>query len=212
MNIWVVIPAYNEENTILEIVNKIRLYLQNIIVVDDFSTDNTLEILKKLRVSTLNNSENIGYVRSLERGLNYAFCKGADFCITFDADGQHDPADLKEFKNIIEKKKPDFVVGRRKYKNRIMEEVIGFYTKLRYGISDPLCGLKAFKKNYFENYGCLEKTYTIGTEIIFKGLKQGAKYAEIEIKSNKRRGSARFGNTIKGNVLEVVTLLNILRV
>jgi hypothetical protein len=161
-------------------------------------------------VTTINNQKNLGYAKTLEKGIRAAFKKKTDYVITFDADGQHRASDLRKFISLIENKKPDLIVGRRSFKNRFMEEVFGLYARLRYGFSDPLCGMKAYKKTLFERYDYLEKKYSIATELTFQAVKDGAKFIEISIESKKRQSQSRFASNLKGNFLELKAFLNIL--
>lgn len=209
MEIALVIPIYNEETTIEKAVQEAFFYVKNILVVNDCSSDKTEKILNKLPVTLINNQKNLGYAKTLEKGIKVAFEKKADYVITFDADGQHRAFDLKKFIFVIEKKKPDLVIGKRSFKNRFMEEIFSIYSKLRFGFSDPLCGMKAYKKTLFERYGYLEKKYTIATELTFKAIKDGASFVEVPIKSEKRHTQSRFAYSLKGNLLELLALFNI---
>lgn len=210
MEIALVIPAYNEEATIKKVIKEAFLYIKKIIVINDSSTDETERILEKLPVTIIRNQKNLGYAKTLEKGIRRAFSSGSDYVITFDADGQHKVSDLKKFISIIEKGKPDLVLGKRSFKNRFMEEVFGFYSKLRFGFYDPLCGMKAYKKSLFEQYDYLEKKYTIATELVFKAIKNEASFVEVPIKSEKRQTQSRFASSLKGNLLEFKALINIL--
>lgn len=210
MNLWVVITAYNEEDTIEGVVDDVYRYIKNIIVVNDFSTDNTPNILKNLPVLVINNKQNLGYARSLEKGLKRAFKEGADYAVSFDADGQHRGESLPRIIACLEKYRPDFVLGKRSSKNRFMEIFFELYSQIKFGFSDPLCGIKAFKREIFQKYNYLEKRYTIGTELIFRALKEGASFKEVNIKTEKRLDDSRFGGKLKGNWLELKALINIL--
>jgi len=210
MLIYIVIPTYNEEKTIFKIITQVLKYSKNIIIVDDCSTDKTKDIIKKFPVNIIDNDNNIGYTKTIEKGIIASFNMGADYVITFDADGQHRASDLKKFISVIKKKKPDLVIGNRSFKNRFMEEIFGIYAKLRYSFSDPLCGMKAYKKSLFKKYGCLERRYSIATELTFRAIKDGVSFVEILIKSEKRQAQSRFANNLKGNLLELQALLNIL--
>lgn len=210
MQIYIVIPVYNEEETVEKVIGDVLVYSKNIIAVNDCSTDNTENILKTLPVAIVNNQEKHGYAKTLERGIREAFFSGADYVITIDADGQHRADDLKKFISVIEKEKPDLAIGKRSFKNRFMEEIIGFYSKLRYGFSDPLCGMKAYKKVLFNKYGYLERRYSIATELTFRAIKDKASFIEIPIETEKRQNQSRFANNLKGNLLELKTLINIL--
>lgn len=211
MEIYLVIPAFNEEKTIEKVIKDASRYVSKITVVDDCSADNTEKILNKLPIIiSFKNTVNLGYTKTLEKGIKEAFRLGADYVITFDADGQHKVSDLKKFISVIEKSKPDLVLGKRSFKNRFMEEIFGIYSKLRFGFSDPLCGMKAYKKALFERYGYLEKKYTIATELVFKAIKDKVSFVEVPIKSEKRQTQSRFANNLKGNLLEFKALINII--
>ena len=212
LSIWVVIPAYNEAQTIHKVVHDVYRYVQNIIVVDDASTDKTSTILKTLLIHTIENKQKSGYSKSLETGIKKAFENGADHAVSFDADGQHRGSDLPKIIEAINKYNPDFVLGKRTHKNRLMEFFLGLYAKARFGFSDPLCGLKAYKRTMFQKYNYLERKFTIGTEIVFRALKEGAQFIEVEIRSQKRSDTSRFAGRIKGNLLELRALYNILSI
>ncbi len=208
----VVIPAYNEELTIAEVVKNIYPIIKDIIVINDCSTDGTIKILEKLPVKIITNKTNIGYTKSLEKGFQFAFNIGFEYSISFDADGQHDPKDIYQVIKIIKDKNPDFVVGKRNHKNRLMEIFIGMYTKKKFKISDPFCGLKALKRDLYFKYGCLENRYTIATEIYLTSARNGFFFEEIKISSIKRDGKSRFGSSLKGEFLELKAFINILSI
>ncbi len=210
MKIFVVIPAFNEKKTIKQVVEDVMKYVRHIIVVDDCSTDNTFKITKKLGIEVVRNAKNLGYIRSIEKGIHHALNKGADYIITFDADGQHSIEDLAKFILAIEKYKPDLVLGVRSEYNRFMEYIWSYYTRIKYGFTDPLCGLKAYKKEIFLKYHTLENHYSIGTEILFKALKEGASFREVPVKIKKRTTVSRFGNQLVGNWLELKGLVNVI--
>jgi len=210
MEIALVIPVFNEETTIKKVIKEASSFVKKIIVVNDCSTDNSEKILKQLPITLINNQKNLGYAKTLEKGIITSFKNGADYAITFDADGQHKASDLKKFISVIEKSKPDLVLGKRLFKNRFMEDIFGIFSKLKYGFSDPLCGMKAYKKYLFEKYNFLEKKYSIATELTFRAIRDGASFEEISIESEKRLTESRFANDLKGNFLEFKALINIL--
>lgn len=95
--IWIVIPAFNEEKVIAEVLDSLcQAQRYSIVVVDDGSTDDTTAEAVKLPVHVLRHSHNCGTGAALQRGFDYALEHGARFIVTFDADGQHNPADLPE--------------------------------------------------------------------------------------------------------------------
>jgi glycosyltransferase involved in cell wall biosynthesis len=90
----VVIPAYNEASTIADLVLQASQFTDLLIVVDDGSKDNTVQVLEKLPVTVLSNPENMGKGNSILRGAEFAIEQGAELVITLDGDGQHQPKDI----------------------------------------------------------------------------------------------------------------------
>ena len=210
MKIWLVIPAYNEQATLARVIEGVKKYVDQVVVVNDASTDTTAQVAKQMRVNLISNQQNLGYAKSLERGLRLAFAKGASYCICWDADGQHVLKNLPKILTIIKSDQPDIIVGKRQQHNRWMERVWGIYSRSRYGFSDPLCGLKVYSKQVWEKYGDVETKYTIATELLFKAVEDGMKWGEIEVAVKKRVDQSRFGDAVKGNWLELRALINVI--
>jgi len=89
-----VIPAYNEQATIREVVQRTLRHVAHVIVVDDGSRDGTSSALDGLPVTILRNEQNCGKAHSLIRGMDEAFRRGADAVVTLDGDGQHPPEEI----------------------------------------------------------------------------------------------------------------------
>ena len=116
-NIWAVIPAYNEECSIIIIVKKTKKYVNNVAVVDDGSKDKTKVSAEKAGAIVLRHIVNLGKGAALKTGCDLAVKKGAKFIITLDADAQHDPDDIPRF---VEKlKKYDIVFSYRKASSKM---------------------------------------------------------------------------------------------
>jgi len=96
MKVTVVIPAYNEEATIAKVVADVAQHASSIIVVNDGSSDRTVEQLAGLPAQLINHETNLGKAASLLKGIRAAMAQGADAVITLDGDGQHPPAHIPE--------------------------------------------------------------------------------------------------------------------
>ena len=122
--VGIVVPAYNEEKVIRKVITNLKNHRPNdaIIVVDDGSTDNTYEEAKKVKgIFLLKHIINLGQGAALQTGIEMAKKLGVTYVVTFDADGQHDPADINYFLDVIEKEDLDIVLGSRflNIKNKI---------------------------------------------------------------------------------------------
>ncbi|MGZ8183260.1 MAG: glycosyltransferase family 2 protein [Methylobacter sp.] len=108
-----VIPAYNESATIREVVQGALRHLGTVIVVDDGSSDGTVEKLSNLPVTLRHHHENMGKAASLWNGMQAALNLGAKGIITMDGDGQHDPADLPRLLMAAQTHPDRLVIGSR---------------------------------------------------------------------------------------------------
>ncbi|MCG0313514.1 MAG: glycosyltransferase family 2 protein, partial [Calditerricola sp.] len=112
--VLVIIPAYNEEETIAQTVTALmRATPYDYIVVNDGSTDRTREILVQNGFNFLDLPVNLGIGGAMQTGYKYALMHGYDYAIQLDADGQHDPADLDKLVREIQTGEWDLVIGSR---------------------------------------------------------------------------------------------------
>jgi glycosyltransferase involved in cell wall biosynthesis len=188
-----VIPAFNEAKTIAAVVAGVRAHVADVIVVDDHSADLTIEEAKSAGAIVLCNAANLGYDGSLNAGFAEAARRGAGIVLTFDADGEHDPADVPRLVAPIAEGRADIVVGQRPRLAGIGEKIFACYTRLRYGIADPLCGLKAYRRSVYDAVGQFDTVQSIGTELMIRGLRRNFRLALVPIALHRRVGdSSRF--------------------
>ncbi len=109
----VVMPAYNEAATIRELVEAALKIVPDVVVVDDGSTDNTADRLQGVPVTLLRNGRNVGKAASLWKGFEHALANGAQFVVTLDGDGQHNPEDMSRLLNVAERSPQSIVIGAR---------------------------------------------------------------------------------------------------
>ncbi|MFH1187717.1 MAG: glycosyltransferase family 2 protein [bacterium] len=206
MKISIVIPLFNEEKNLTELVWQINNVVKKnscnveIIFIDDGSTDNSCEVLAKIADSSENNikiiqfRKNFGKSAALSAGFSEA---GGDIIITMDADLQDDPAEIP---NLIEKLNSgyDLVSGWKQNRkdplsktipSKIFNKAVRFFTKIK--IHDFNCGLKAYKKEVIKNievYGELHRFLPVLANY------QGFKIAEIKVNHRPRiHGKTKFG-------------------
>ena len=114
MKIFIVIAAYNEAESIGNVIRDLKKgHHTNIVVVDDGSKDNTSSIAKKAKAIVLKHSLNRGQGAALRTGIDYSVKKGADVVVTFDADGQHRVEDIPSMIRPVLNNEVDVTLGSR---------------------------------------------------------------------------------------------------
>lgn len=111
--VFVIIPAYNETASINTVLEGLIPYGYSIVVVDDGSAESLLPVIREKKVHFLRHKVNLGQGAALQTGIDYALGKNAEYVVTFDADGQHDAADVQLFIDRLEVCKKDIVMGSR---------------------------------------------------------------------------------------------------
>lgn len=195
--IGIVIPALNESATIENVVKTASTYGLPI-VVDDGSVDNTSDIALDAGAVVVRHSRNSGYDSALNTGFIKAAELGVEIIITMDSDGQHDPALIQIFTDMIDSG-GDVVVGIRKSKPRFSEHLFALYTNIRFGIKDPLCGMKAYRKSVYESLGHFDSYGSIGTELMIHAAKNNFRIRQTTIEIRERHGQSRFGQVLSAN-------------
>lgn len=196
--IFAVIAAYNEEKYIGGVINKIKKYVDNVVVVDDGSRDTTKEAAKKGNAAVLRHLINLGKGAALKTGCDYAVKNKADIILAIDADAQHDPKEIPKF--LEEIKKCDVVLAHRKL-NKNMPFVLKFGNwfinktiSFLYGIEikDSQCGYRAFTAKAYKKLRWKSSDYSMESEMIAKIGKYKLSYIEIPIEtiySDKYKGT-----------------------
>ena len=125
--ITAVIPAFNEEKRILPVLKQTRDFVDEIIVVDDCSSDNTAMVAQKY-AKVLRNKTNKGYIFSIKKGFQQA---KNNIIVTLDADGEHNPKDIPRLVEPIIKNQADLVLGVRKNIPRFSERILNRFTNIK---------------------------------------------------------------------------------
>lgn len=193
----IVIPALNESATILSVVEMAGKYGIPI-VVDDGSTDDTAALAKQVGAVVVSHERNHGYDAALNTGFEKAARLGSEVIITLDADGQHDPSLIQRFIDRIDAG-ADVVVGIRSRRQRFAEHLFAWYTRLRFGIKDPLCGMKAYRAVVYESLGHFDSYGSIGTELLIFAAKKGRRIGQMPFSVRERKDGSRFGRVLVGN-------------
>lgn len=165
----IIIPAYNEEDNIVNVYQKIKKYDDkknyDIIVINDGSTDKTEDILKKNKIPHITLVNNLGIGGAVQTGYKYAYNHKYDIAIQFDGDGQHSVENLEDIVKPIEYGKANMVIGSRfidksssDFKStkarRVGINIISFFIKLvtKKKIFDTTSGFRAIDRNLIKYF------------------------------------------------------------
>jgi len=191
----IVIPIYNEEKTLLEILKKVENapvfnLEKEIILIDDGSTDSTKIILKNLgnKYKVLYHQKNQGKGKAIRTGFEKTT---GDIILIQDADLELNPNNYPQLLKPILENKADIVYGSR-YKQKDSSiykshywgvKILSFLTNLLYGskLTDVYCGYKVFKTNILKNLKLVSNGFEIESELTVKSLKKGYKITEVPI-------------------------------
>ena len=205
----IVIPAFNEENTIFDVVQSVSRY-GVVIVINDASTDKTQEMAEKAGAITIRHKSNQGYDGALNSGFSKADELNCYMVITFDADGQHDVSLLEEYIQLIDSGF-QVVIGSRDKFQRVTEYIFSWVARLKWGVLDPLCGMKGYNMEIYREMGGFDSISSIGTELAIYGLSNGYSHVEVEIPILDRVDKPRFYSTFKSNMLILRAMFRVIK-
>ena len=206
LRIAAVMPALNESASIAAVVRAVEPYAR-VIVVDDGSTDGTGELARAAGADVVRHDINRGYDQALESGLQRAVALGFDAAITLDADGQHDPSLLQRFIDALGLG-ADLVVGVRDRHQRWSEWLFSVVGRVLWGVHDPLCGMKGYRRELLERAGHFDSYGSVGTELTLRAARSDCRIVEVPVPTRPRRGVSRFGGGLRANLRIVRALMN----
>ena len=211
IRISVVIPAYNEEDAIAKVIAEIPSTVQEVVVINNNSTDATVAVAKAAGATVL--SEN-------RKGYGYACLKGLDYLrktdtpdivVFLDGDYSDHPEELTQLVEPIASKKVDFVVGARVKEKREQgsltpQQVFGnglacFLMRMLFNSRFTDLGpFRAIRWTTLEKLNMGDKTYGWTVEMQLKVLRQKIPYLEIPVSYKKRIGVSKVSGTVKGTI------------
>ena len=183
----VCIPAYNEENTIADIVKRSFEFADKVIVCDDGSTDSTYQKAKKSGAIVIKHENNSGKGASLKSLFNHAKNLDFDVLITIDGDGQFLPEEMGKLAEPVMKKEFDIVIGNRfsnskempsyrKTGNKILDKVTKLATNLP--VEDSQSGFRAYSYNAIKTISVHSSGFGIDSEILVDAVKKNLTIGE----------------------------------
>lgn len=171
---YIIVPVFNEEKNIKRFLVKLKKYSNTIIVVNDGSTDNTKEVVKKISgIRLINLKKNNGKGMAMKKGAQTAWRLNATGIVFMDGDNQHEPKYLAHFFNLLEEGE-DIVIGirvikaniplLRRWGNTFGQFLMDLFFDMK--IKDLLCGFRAFSYKGYKKIIWTSKDYGVETEVL----------------------------------------------
>jgi glycosyltransferase involved in cell wall biosynthesis len=182
VRLLIAIPVYNERKYVERVLNQIRRFHPDLLVVDDGSTDGTGPILDGLAAAgdlrVIHHPRNLGYGQSLIDAFRFAEKHGYDWVITMDCDEQHEPEMIPEFIRQIRKDRWDLISGSRYLRPRGDDDLppgdrrninaqitVALNDLFHFGITDAFCGYKAHRVSALRKLNLTETGYAFPLQL-----------------------------------------------
>ena len=188
-DVWVIIPAYNEEKTIKDVILKVKEYCDNVVVVDDGSQDKTANSAQEAGAVVLEHMINLGKGAALKTGCDYAYKKRAQKLILMDADGQHEAEEIPQFVDLLNNF--DIVFSYRGFNKKMPwifklgNQFLTWITCVLYKmkLNDTQSGYRALTRDTYRKIRWKVNDYSVENEIIANAGKKHLKYKQIPIQT-----------------------------
>lgn len=194
MKVAAVIPAYNAEKTVGQVIEGLRDFIDAILVVDDGSLDATAQVASKAGAKVIRHSVNQGLGMALQTGFKEALKGDYQAIVTLDADGQHSPGDVRKLLVALEQNGADVIIGSRLTDRsewhkfpllRLLGNLILTYlTNWAVGrkvTTDSQSGCRVFLRRVLEEIKLSSTHMAVSSEIIIETTRAGFKVAEVPI-------------------------------
>lgn len=186
------IPAFNEEERIGQVVAGASRHVTKVIVVDDGSSDGTARVAREAGAEVVAHSRNCGKGASLRDGLTKAFAEGFDPVIVLDGDAQHDWDEIPLFLEADRGGRSDIIVGDRMGRaegmpliryltNRVTSFFVSKLAKQR--IPDSQCGYRLIHRSAFQRMEFSTMRYDTEAEMLIEAARAGCRIGSIPVKT-----------------------------
>ena len=189
--VWLVIPAYKESARIRNTLAEVRPHWPNIVVVNDGSPDDTGAVAKSCGVWVVSHPINRGQGAALQTGIEFALRRGAEFIVTFDADGQHDPADIPSMLAPVASGEVDLTLGSRflghtvgmPMSRRLVLKAAVIFTRIvsRIAVTDTHNGFRVLSRSAAQTIRIRQDRMAHASEILDEIRRLGLRFREVPV-------------------------------
>lgn len=217
--VCVLIPTYNNAQTLSSVITSIAQYTSHIVVVNDGSTDNTVAILKEHNVHQVSYPVNKGKGWALRQGFKKAVELGYHYAITIDSDGQHYADDLSVFINALDQHPHAVLIGTRNMnqvnvpnKSNVGNRVSSFWFWVETGIKlpDTQSGYRLYPVKALSSYTFFTRKYEFEIEVIVRAAWGGIDVTHVPVKVFYPEKEKRITHFRPFMDVTRITILNIL--
>ncbi len=189
--VLIVVPTYNNETTIEQVVKDVRGYSDQVLVVNDGSTDSTSTIISAIGVENISYSPNRGKGYAIRQSFRWALEHGYDYVLTIDSDGQHFASDISQFIESIESNPDSLIIGARNLtadnmpsKNTFANKFSNFWFHVETGtkLEDTQSGFRLYPIQKIGSKRYLSARYEFEVEVIVRAAWSGVRVMNIPIK------------------------------
>ncbi|MBI5858640.1 MAG: glycosyltransferase family 2 protein [Sphingobacteriales bacterium] len=209
-DVYVVVPAFNEQAMIRQVVNELLSFSYHIVLVDDGSEKNLYSEISGLSVNFLRHEVNLGQGAALQTGIDYALSRGAKYIVTFDADGQHTAADIEKLLQPLADNEADITLGSRFLPGANHNMPAGRRMILHIGrglnylltglmLSDAHNGLRAMNRKAAGFLCITENGMAHATELLTQIKKNQLRFKEVPVNIRYTEYSKKKGQSVWGS-------------
>lgn len=218
MRFLTALPVYNEEKYLDEVLPQVASYAQDVLVVDDGSTDRTPEILGRHKtIRTIRHPQNRGYGAGLVTAFEATIKGGYDALITIDCDGQHEPHMIPEMIQRLIDTGVDIVSGSRylevsestppppEDRRRINMTVLGWLgQELGLRMTDGFCGFKAYRARILSDFKIVDLGYAMPLEVWVQAVEHRMKIVEMAVPLIYLDETRSFGGSLDNSEFRLI--------
>lgn len=186
------IPAHNEADRIGAVVTQARPLVDDVVVIDDGSDDETAAVAEKAGAKLLRHEKNRGKGGAIATALDYFKQSGAAFAVLLDADGQHDPSEITKFLETANREQADIVIGTRMgdtgdmpFVRRVTNRFTSWVTSQLAGqrIPDSQCGYRLLRREVLKDLRLSTARFETETEMLVQAARAGHRVVSIPIRT-----------------------------
>lgn len=221
MSTLVIVPAYNEEDSIEATIDELIAVAPDldVVIINDGSRDRTRQICEQRGFNIVSHPVNLGLAGAFQTGMKYAYRHGYDFALQFDADGQHVPSYISALLTVMQQQGADIVIGSRFLHedkphtlrmagSSMISALIALTTGAQ--LSDPTSGMRLYNRRMIEQFATRSDLSPEPDTLAYLIKKQGAQVKEVHVSMRERQAGQSYFTLSRAFMYMATTFTSIL--